>query len=115
MRLLYNLLSCYLFDVQVSIYIIHCTGANLAYLLCRCVFDSLGVVVVIDHVKVFDGGGEGNIQRCFTSSFSQHCEMSWLTALDTWTGRGGGEGLKVQHSQARIHPNMDYLKELEVN
>lgn len=60
------------------------------YLLCWCVFDGVGVVVVINDVKVFDGGGEGDIQRRFTSSFSQHCEMSWFTALYTWTGRGGG-------------------------
>lgn len=55
------------------------------YLLCRCVLDSLRVVVVIDDVKVFHGRGEGNVQQCFTCSFSQHGEMSRFSALHTWT------------------------------
>lgn len=50
----------------------------------RSVFDSLGVVVVVDDVKVFDRCGEGNIERRFSSSFGQHGEMSRLPALNTW-------------------------------
>lgn len=72
---------------QVCIWHNCCADVYLTYLLYRCVFDSLRVVIVIDDVKVFDGRGEWNIQRCFPSSFSQHCEVSGFTALYTWTGR----------------------------
>lgn len=39
-----------------DMFLIISTLENLTYLLCRCVFDSLGVVVVVDDVKIFDGG-----------------------------------------------------------
>lgn len=42
---------------------------KLAYLFSRRVFDSLGVIVVINDVKIFDGGREGHVHSSFTSSF----------------------------------------------
>lgn len=53
------------------------------YLFSRCVFDSLRVIVVINDVKIFDGGGEGHVHGSFPGSFGQHCEVSWLPAFYT--------------------------------
>ena len=55
--------------------------------MCRRVLDSVRVVVVVDDVKLFCRRREGNVERSFTGSFSQHCEMGRLPALYTWTGR----------------------------
>lgn len=84
------------FVVKVCICHNCCADVCLAYLLYRCVFDSLGVVVVVDNFKVFNRRGEGNIQRCFTGSFSQRCEMSWFTALHTWSGTRRGKHVKCR-------------------
>lgn len=51
-----------------------------SYLLYRCVFDSVSIVVVIDNFKVFDGfsfgrAAEAAVEVGLSCSFGADCEM----------------------------------------
>lgn len=64
---------------------------RLSYLLYSCVAHSVGVVVVVDDLKVFydftfcSREGEVHLRRGFPGSFSVDGEVSGFTHLHTWT------------------------------
>lgn len=58
------------------------------YLLNRCVFHSVCVVMVVDDFKVldnvsFDWAAEVTVQVCLSCSFSAHSEMSGFVQFNT--------------------------------
>lgn len=64
-----------------------CVSAFSSYLLHRCVFHSVCVVVVVDDFKVLDGlsfgrSAEVAVQVGLSCSFSAHSEMSGFVQLN---------------------------------
>lgn len=64
-------------------------GGEGPYLLGGSVFNSVGVVVIIDDVQILhhiagEGAAELHIQRGFASPFGEDSEVGWLPIFHTW-------------------------------
>lgn len=62
------------------------------YLLGGCVFDGVGVVIIVDDVQVLHGisrkgAAELYVQRGFSSPFGVDREVGWFPVFHTWKDR----------------------------